>query len=140
MMTTKPRLSAAVAIVTTAIAVTMVLHSVEAPAQTVQTSQVMRQKLAESQQILAAVVTSNWTALDRHTRALEALTNQPGWDVMHLPEYHDQTVGFQRALAQLSAAVGQRDQRTAVTAYNALVTSCVECHRYVARARIATAK
>jgi len=140
MMTRNPRLAAAVAIVTTAIAVTMVLHSVKAPAQTVQTSQVMRQKLAEAQQLLTALVTRDWTALDRHTRALESLTKQPGWDVMHMPEYHDQTVAFQRALAQLSAAVGQRDQRTAVTAYNALVSSCVECHRYVARARIATAK
>jgi hypothetical protein len=105
-----------------------------------QTKQVMRQKLTDSQQLLAALVTSNWTALDRHTRALQALTNQPGWDVMRLPEYHNYTTAFQRALQALTDAVGQRDQRTALAAYNGVVSSCVECHRYESRARITSAK
>src|SRR5512147_3212437 len=42
-------------------------------AQTAQTKQVMHQKLAHSEQLLAALVTSNWVALDGHSRALEAL-------------------------------------------------------------------
>jgi hypothetical protein len=111
-----------------------------ASAQTQQTQRVMRQKLTQSQQLLAALVTSNWAALERHTRALHALTNQPGWDVMRLPEFHDQTTAFQRAIQTLTDAAGQHDQRTALAAYNGLVGSCVECHRYVSRARIAGAK
>jgi len=108
-----------------------------AAAQSTQTKQVMRQKLAQSEQLLAALVTSNWVALDRHNRALEAVTNEPGWDVMRLPEFHKYTVAFQRSVQALTAAAEERDQRTALSAYNGLVASCVECHRYVARARIA---
>ena len=108
-----------------------------AAAQTTATGRVMRQKLVESQQLLAALVTSNWAALSNHSDALEKLTSQPGWDVMRLPEYHNYTTAFQKAIADLSNASGMRDQRIALTAYNSVVSSCVECHRYVARARIA---
>ena len=100
----------------------------------------MRQKLAQSQQLLAALVTSNWASLGSRSRDLEALTNQPGWDVLRLPEFNKQTMAFQRAIQALAEASKQRDQRTALTAYNGLVASCVECHIYVARARIATKK
>jgi hypothetical protein len=126
--------------IATVIAATAFVVSIRPPvtsAQTLQTKSIMQQKLAESQQLLAAVVTSNWIELDRHTRAIQMLTNNPGWDVLHMPEYHDQTVAFQKALGNLLDAANQRDQRMAAAAYSGLVTSCVECHRYVARARIA---
>ena len=106
-------------------------------AQTVETKRVMQQKLAQSQQLLGALVTSNWMALSQRTSALQALTSQPGWQVLTTPEFRDQTAAFQRASQALATAATQRDQRTALTAYNQLVTSCVECHRYVARSRIA---
>ena len=109
-------------------------------AQTRQTKQVMRQKLAQSQQLLAALVTSNWASLGSGSRNLDALTSQPGWDVLRLPEFNKQTIAFQRAVQALAEASKQRDQRTALAAYNGLVGSCVECHNYVARARIATKK
>jgi hypothetical protein len=111
-----------------------------AAAQTQETKRVMRQKLAESQQLLGALVTSDWRALASHSQALQTLTMQPGWDVMRLPEFHTYTTGFQKAVQALADAGGRRDQRTALTAYNALVSSCVECHLYVARARIASAR
>jgi hypothetical protein len=110
-----------------------------AAAQTLQTKQVMRQKLTHSQQLLAALVTSNWASLSSHGRDLEALTNQPGWDLLRQPEFNKQTTAFQRAIRALAEASKQRDQRTALTAYNGLVASCVECHDYVARSRVATA-
>jgi len=109
-------------------------------AQATQTQQVMREKLAQSERLLAALVTSNWAALDRHGRALEAVTNKPGWDVMRLPEFNKYTVAFRRATQTLIAAAGKHDQRETLAAYNGLVASCVECHGYVARARIAESK
>jgi Cytochrome C' len=109
-------------------------------AQTRQTKQVMRQKLAVSQQLLAALVTSDWASMGSRSRDLEALTNQPGWDVLRLPEFNKQTLAFQRAIQALAEASKARDQRTAVTAYNGLVASCVGCHNYFARARVATEK
>ena len=109
-------------------------------AQTRQTKQVMRQKLAQSQQLLAALVTSDWASLGSRSRDLEVLTRQPGWDVLRLPEFNSHTLAFQRAIQALADASKQRDQRTALTAYNGLVASCVECHTFVARSRIATRK
>jgi hypothetical protein len=106
--------------------------------QTLQTERVMREKLDVSQQLLAAVVTSDWVALERHARRLERLTGDPGWDVMRLPEFSRQTIPFQRALRGVAAAAGRRDQRTAVAAYTDLVSACVSCHQYVSRARIAS--
>jgi cytochrome c556 len=108
-----------------------------AEGQTTQTKQVMQQKLAQSQQLLGAVVTSNWAALTQRTQALESLTGQPGWQFLQTTEYRAYTAGFEKATHALAAAAQQRDQRTAATAYNELVNSCVECHRYVARSRIA---
>jgi cytochrome c556 len=108
-----------------------------AEGQTAQTKQVMQQKLAQSQQLLAAVVTSNWAALTQRTQALESLTRQPGWQALQTTDYRTYTAAFEKATQALAAAAQQRDQRTAATAYNQLVTSCVECHRYVARSRIA---
>jgi len=125
------------------VALVMVLAAALSPVvqgQATQTKQVMREKLAHSERLLAALVTSNWVALDRSGRALEAVTNKPGWDVMRLPEFNKYTVAFQRATQALVASAGKRDQREALEAYNGVVASCVECHRYVARARIAQAK
>ena len=109
-------------------------------AQTRQTRQVMRQKLAHSQQLLAALVTSDWASLGSRSRDLGALTSQPGWDVLRLPEFNKHTLAFQRAIQALDEASKKRDQRTALAAYNGLVASCVECHNFVARSRIAAGK
>ena len=106
-------------------------------AQDRQTRQVMRQKLEHSQALLAALVTSNWGSLDRNSRALELLTMEPGWQVLRLPEFNKYTNRFQRSTAGLVDAARARNGDAALPAYNALVASCVECHRYVARSRIA---
>jgi hypothetical protein len=135
----KQKMKVPIGALTTALAA-MVLFGTAQPftaGQTLQTERVMRQKLDASQQLLAAVVTSDWVALDRHARRLDALTSDPGWDVMRLPEFARQAVPFQRALRSMAAAAGQRDQRAALAAYTDLVRACVECHQYVSRARIA---
>lgn len=105
-------------------------------AQNDQTRQVMGQKLERSEQMLAALVTSNWDSLDRNTQALRALTTQLGWQALQFPEYNKYTDAFQRSTTALGDAARARDGEAALLAYNALVSSCVQCHRYVARARI----
>jgi hypothetical protein len=105
-----------------------------------QSKQVMQRKLEASERLLAALVTSNWRALDRDGRALKALTAEPGWDQLRLPEFQKHTAAFSRSIDAVIEAAGRRDQREALAAYNGLVASCVECHRYVSRARIARTK
>jgi hypothetical protein len=106
-------------------------------AQTALTRQVMREKLTRSSQLLAALVTSNWVVLEREAAALGAVALKPGGDVLRAPEYVKQTGGFVRSVEALEEASRRRDQGEALAAYNGLVASCVECHRYVARARVA---
>lgn len=105
--------------------------------QTVQTQRVMREKLTRSQQLLGDVVTGNWAALNRDVTALEALTKDPAWGVMRMPEYARQSAQFLRALEDLKEAAARRDGQAVPLAYVSLTMSCVRCHQDIARARLA---
>jgi len=122
----------------TVAAATALLLSVIAAAQTVQTHRVMERKLEQSQGLLAALVTSNWVSLEDRARTLVALTNDPGWQVLNAPEYVSHTQAFRRAAQSMVDAASRHDQDAALRAHDALVGSCVRCHGYVARARIAS--
>jgi hypothetical protein len=110
-----------------------------ARAQTTALDRVMRQKLVDAQGVLAAVVTSNWTELNRRSRALSKATEDPAWLVLRTPEYAKQSEAFIRAIDDLVDAAARRDQDAAPLAYMAVTVRCVQCHRYVSRARIASA-
>jgi hypothetical protein len=107
--------------------------------QTVALNRVMRTKLEHSQQILAAVVTSNWAELQRHSQELARTAQDPAWKVLTTPEYVRHTAAFLRASEDLVEAAQRRDGEAAPLAYVSLTMSCVQCHRYVARRRIAAA-
>jgi hypothetical protein len=118
-------------------AVLMVATLGQANAQTTALNRVMRQKLVDAQGVMAAVVTSNWAELDRRTKALEKATEDPVWLVLNTPEYAKQSQAFVRAVNDLVETAARRDSDAAPLAYVALTMRCVQCHRYVARARIA---
>jgi hypothetical protein len=98
---------------------------------------VMRQKLGHAHKILEAVVVSDWTSLETHSRELEQLTSDSRWMVLKYPEYARHSAAFVRAIQALHSAAAQRDLEEAPNAYVAMTLQCVECHRYLARARIA---
>ena len=108
--------------------------------QTVALNRVMRQKLVDAQAVLAAVVTSNWRELERSSRALAKATDDPAWLVLRTPEYTKQSEAFIYAVNELVDAATRRDAEAAPLAYAALTMRCVQCHRYVARARLAGGK
>ena len=109
-------------------------------AQTVALNRVMRQKLVDAQSVLAAVVTSNWRELDRSSKALIKATEDPAWLVLQSPEYTKQSQAFVFALNDLAEAAARRDAEAAPLAYAAMTMRCVQCHRFVARSRIAGAR
>ena len=109
-------------------------------AQTVALNRVMRQKLVDAQAVLAAVVTSNWRELERSSRALAKATDDPAWLVLRTPEYTKQSEAFIYAVNELVDAATRRDAEAAPLAYAALTMRCVQCPRYVARARLAGGK
>ena len=98
---------------------------------------VMREKLGHSQKILEAVVTSDWVSLETHSRDLEQLTHDPRWLVLKYPEYARHSAAFVKAVQVLHLAAAQRDLERTPKAYVAVTLQCVECHRYLARERLA---
>lgn len=100
-------------------------------------ARVMRAKLQQSQGLLAALVTSNWTDLERRSRELEALTRDPAWAVMNAPEYTRYAAAFIRATQDLTESAARRDSEGAPLAYVSLTLTCVRCHQAVARLRLA---
>jgi len=105
--------------------------------QRAQLDSIMREKLVHTQLILETVVTSDWASLEKHTEDLERLTNDPRWMVLRYPESARQSAAFVRALQDLRLAAVKRDLEKTPLAYTEVILKCVECHRYMARARIA---
>jgi cytochrome c556 len=97
----------------------------------------MREKLLHSQRILAALTTSDYALLQRETRALTKVTENPEWNESMTGELRAFTGSFTRALANLSAAAERRDYDSAAASYAALTTACLSCHKHVMNARIA---
>ena len=122
-----------------AVAVTASLASATVWTQTVALKRLMQQKLEHSQGILAAVVMSNWGEMERHSAAVLQVTREPAWMAMNTPEYSRQSQAFVRAAEDLLDAARRRDLDAAPLAYVSMTLSCVQCHRYVARTRIAGA-
>ncbi|MBM3779020.1 MAG: hypothetical protein FJW23_12445 [Acidimicrobiia bacterium] len=108
-----------------------------AGAQTTALKGVMRAKLAHAQALLGALVTSNWPALEEHAIGLRKTTDDPAWAVLMSAEYVRQTNRFVRAVEDLVDAARRQDLDESPAAYSAMTMSCVSCHRYVARSRIA---
>ena len=101
-------------------------------------NRVMRAKLAHSQAILGAVLTSNWSALDRESRALALVVRDPAWTTaLTEPEYLRQSDAFSRALQDLIEASAKRNLEVAAEAHIALTASCVRCHVQMTRRRVA---
>jgi hypothetical protein len=97
---------------------------------------VMRAKLGRAEAILGAVITSDWAALDRESRALALVVRDPAWGLaLTEPEYLRQSDAFNRALQDLIEASARRDLEEAGNAQLMLTASCVRCHLYMSRNR-----
>jgi len=119
------------------IAAMSVCGSADQALQPPQLSRVMREKLGRSQAILAAVIKSDWAALDRESRALALATRDPAWTVLNSPEYLRQSDAFMKSLQNLMKASASRDLQVAADADVALTLSCVQCHLHMTRQRMA---
>lgn len=106
-------------------------------AQTARTARLMREKLQHSQRTLQAVITSDWTLLQRETQALITVTKNPTWTELMTPELRPYGNEFQKTLADLAAAADRRDYDSAGRSYLALTGACLACHKHVMNARIA---
>jgi hypothetical protein len=105
--------------------------------QTAATSRVMREKLVHSQQVLRAIMISDYALLDREAAALLQLTRAEGWQVLNSPEYIRHSDAFRRSIEELAESAKARDLDGAAVEYSSLVMRCYQCHRYLKGMRIA---
>lgn len=103
-----------------------------------QLDDVMREKLVRAQKVLEAVVITDWVALEAQSRELERLTEDARWTALKYPEYGTYSGAFRRTIRDLHAAAVRRDLEKAPKAYVAVTLECVNCHRYMARVRMAS--
>jgi hypothetical protein len=115
----------------------MVASGVEVPAQTAATGRLMQAKLAHSQKILEAILTSDFALLEQESNALGQVTKSPAWAVFYNPEYTRQSGAFLRAIDDLRDAAKGADLDGAASSYVSLTLSCFQCHRYMKNRRIA---
>ena len=97
----------------------------------------MREKLAHSQKILEAILSSNFALLERESAALAKATEAPAWAALKSPEYLKQSEEFLKALGELNTAAKEHDLDAAAQRYTALTMSCFGCHRYMKDRRLA---
>ena len=116
-------------------AVLLVFGSASPSGQTTATRKVMQEKLELSQQVLEAVMTSDFDGLQRGSEALARVTGKPGWMVLRTPEYARYSAAFAAAVQELATAAKDRDLDAAAVRYSAMTMTCYQCHRYVARSR-----
>jgi hypothetical protein len=99
--------------------------------------QVMRVKLDHAQEVLRALVTGDFAALERAATQLGDLTKQPAWGVLKTPDYARHSAEFLRETANLAASARTRDLNEATLDYAAMTFKCVQCHRHVKGTRVA---
>ena len=100
-------------------------------AQDAATNQVMRDKLQHSQNILAAIMTSDAASLDKESAALMRATELPAWSTFKSPEYLRQSAAFIRAIQDLRDSAKSRDMDAAALNYVSLTITCLQCHRHL---------
>ena len=104
--------------------------------QTIATKSLMREKLTHAENILDALMTSNFVLLQRESASLSAATRLPAWAVLKTPEYDRYSAEFARVADDLVEAAQRRDLDAAALRYVSLTLSCYQCHRYIKGARI----
>jgi hypothetical protein len=115
----------------------VMMSGLEAPAQTPATGRLMRQKLAHSQKILEAILTSDFALPAQGGAALAQMTMAPAWAALYSPEYIRQSGAFLRAIDDLRDAAKGTDLEGAASSYVSLTLTCFQCHRYMKNKRLA---
>jgi cytochrome c556 len=133
MFTTQP----AWKVCTLAVAALLLAMTQSGAAQTPTTGRLMREKLTHAQHLLEALTTSNFALLERESDALAKIPLQPGWMVLHSPEYRQYSESFLRAVVDMNASAKARDMDEAAKQFQSLTMSCYQCHRYIKNSRLA---
>lgn len=99
------------------------------------TSEVMRQKLGHSQQVLRGLALQDFGLIKTNASKLVRLSQAGGWVARQSPDYELFTMEFRRSAEALAAAAEAGNIDAATVAYTQLTFSCVSCHKYMRTGR-----
>jgi hypothetical protein len=99
------------------------------------TSEVMRQKLGHSQQVLRGLALQDFALIKTNAVKLVRLSQTGGWAARQSPDYDLFTMEFRRSAEALSAASDAGNIDAATVAYTQMTFSCVSCHKYMRTGR-----
>ena len=102
----------------------------EAPAES-PTKQIMREKLALSQQILEGLALENFDNLVARSARLTLISQAAAWPAVNNPDYTRFNLEFRRRVAELNTAAQGKNIDGVAFAYVKVTMSCVECHKFV---------
>ena len=118
----------------------VVLVTVQRAAGDARMQAVMRTKLANTQSLLSAIVTSDYREIDRAAAALGRISEMEivSWQNPPRPEYTEQAMLFLTTVDGLRAAGAAHNLDRVGAEYSTLVATCLHCHTYVRDARRAS--
>ena len=94
-------------------------------------SAVMQEKAQNAQGLLKPLVLADFAGIERYATRLGRLTftEVASWQEHPNSEYEQQANAFLQAIEDLGLAAGAHDVKRASTAYEHLVSSCINCHQ-----------
>ncbi|MDB5386099.1 MAG: hypothetical protein JWM11_1745 [Planctomycetaceae bacterium] len=99
----------------------------------------MRKKLKLSEQALEGIVNEDFQMIQKAAEELDKMGRQKEWDVFSLDEYAHFSAEFRRIAKSLGKQAEKKNIDGAVNAYMQMTMSCVECHKFTRRVRMADA-
>jgi len=97
----------------------------------------MREKLEHSQKVLEGITMEDYQLILVHSQKLSAMSQNSDWKMFRNPEYLEHSTSFRRYADTLTQAAKERNLDQATVAYLGMTMSCVECHKFVRRRRVA---
>jgi hypothetical protein len=101
---------------------------------------VMREKLANTQGLLEAVVRADYVSMARYSELLSRITYTEiaSWQAVAQPDYIRNATQFLTSVKGLSDAATRKNADEGAREYATLIGSCVGCHTYIRNTRAAS--
>jgi cytochrome c556 len=98
----------------------------------------MRMKLEHSQKVLEGIAVEDFALIERDSQRLSLLSQAANWQVLQTPDYLQHSLDFRRSADALTKAARDKNLDGAALAYVQMTMNCVNCHKYVRTARLAS--
>ena len=98
--------------------------------------ELMREKLGHSQKVLEGITQNDLKEVEKHARALLALSRKAEWQVIQTPFYMHHSEEFQNFAERLIQKAQEKNLDGATLSYLGMTLTCVKCHKYVREVRM----